>query len=149
MQSIENVLAELRPPMLDDHGLQPALEWTAKLFSARSGIAVAVRAAEPDQRLEPEVEMALFRIAQEALNNVLKHAQARSVLITLEGIGRRFEMAVVDDGVGLPGSREGTRPARPGLGMVIMRERAEAIGGRLDIEDSPAGGTKLTVTVPK
>jgi signal transduction histidine kinase len=93
------------------------------------------------------VEIALFRIAQEALNNVAKHARAKSVVISLERQGSEYVMSVVDDGVGLRAGEK--RAGRPGLGMVTMRERAQAVGGRLSVEPCPSGGTQLIVRVPK
>jgi signal transduction histidine kinase len=147
MQAIENVASDLRPPMLDDYGLRLALDWYAQQFSARAGIAVSVRASEPNQRVAAEVEIALFRIAQEALNNVAKHARASSVVIALERQESGYVMSVADDGVGLQTAGEPADRPRSGLGMVTMRERAQAIGGRFRIESLPGGGTRLTVRI--
>ena len=149
VQTIDNVVSDLRPPMLDDHGLQPALAWYAKQFSARTGMAVSVHASEPDERTGVDVEIALFRIAQEALNNVAKHARASSVVIALERQGSEYVMSVADDGVGLRGLEERADRPRPGLGMATMRERAQAVGGRFQIESLPGGGTRLTVRIPE
>jgi PAS domain S-box-containing protein len=149
MQSIENVLADLRPQMLDDHGLRAALEWYARQFSARAEMAVSVRAAEPDERMAAEVEIALFRIAQEGLNNVAKHARASSVVIALDCRGAECVMSVTDDGTGLRAADEKADGMRPGLGMVTMRERAQAVGGEIRIETLPEGGTRLTARIPK
>jgi two-component system, NarL family, sensor histidine kinase UhpB len=148
-QTIENVVSDLRPPMLDDYGLRSALDWYAEQFSARAGIAVSVRASEPDQRVAAEVEIALFRIAQEALNNVAKHARARSVVIALQGQGPEYVLSVADDGVGLRAAEERADRPRTGFGMVTMRERAQALGGRFQIESLPGGGTQLTVRIPR
>jgi len=147
--AIENVVSDLRPPMLDDHGLPSALDWYAKQFSARAGIAASVRTSEPDERVAADVEIALFRIAQEALNNVAKHARASSVAIALERQGSEYVMSVADDGVGLRTAGERSDLTHPGLGMVTMRERAQAVGGHFQIESIPGGGTKLTVRIPK
>jgi PAS domain S-box-containing protein len=147
--AMRDVMGELRPHELDDHGLQSALGWYAKQFSARTGIAVSVRAGAPYERAAAEVEIALFRIAQEALNNVAKHASAKSVVIALESAGSEYTMSVVDDGTGFrPAGARADRP-RLNLGMVTMRERAQAVRGRLSIEPRPSGGTQLTVRVPK
>ena len=142
--AIENIAGDLRPPMLDDHGLAAALEWYGKQFSQRVGVAVSVQ-AERDTRLAPEVETALFRIAQEALNNVAKHARARNVAITLWRAASDVVMSIADDGIGLAATRPGERS---GLGLVTMRERAQAIGGRFVVEPVSEGGTRLTVKVP-
>jgi two-component system sensor histidine kinase UhpB len=148
-QTIQNVASDLRPPMLDDYGLQPALHWYAEQFSARTGVAIWVRAGAPDERVAADVEIALFRIVQEALNNVAKHARAKSVVIALECQGSEYVMSVVDDGMGFRAADERADRPRPKLGMVTMRERAQAVGGRLLIEPRPGGGTRLTVRVPK
>jgi two-component system sensor histidine kinase UhpB len=147
MQAITNLVSDLRPPMLDDYGLKPALDWCANQFSARAGIAVSVRASQPAERVGTDVEIALFRIAQEALNNVTKHARASSVVIALERQGSEYVMSVADNGVGLRATEE--RVGRPALGVVTMRERAQAVGGRFQIESLPGGGTQLTVRIPK
>jgi signal transduction histidine kinase len=149
MQSIENVLSDLRPPMLDDYGLPSTLEWYARQFSARTGISVAVRTGEPYVRSAAEVELALFRISQEALNNVAKHASASKVEILLQSSGSQSLMSVVDNGVG-PGDME-TRldSRRQGLGMVTMKERAQAVGGEVRIEPLPVRGTRLSARIPK
>ena len=147
MDTIENVMSELRPPMLDDHGLAAALDWHARNFSRRTGIAVAVRANEPAVRPAPQVEIALFRIAQEALNNVAKHARARRVEIALDHANGECVMSVQDDGIGFDGVEDASDKPKPGLGMVTMRERAQAVGGHFEVQALPGRGTQLTVRV--
>ena len=147
--AIENIVAELRPPMLDDHGFAAAIGWYAKQFTRRTGVAVSVQASEPDERLAPEVEMALFRIVQEALTNVAKHARAEHVALTLRRSASEFLMSIIDDGVGLTKSAQALEPQNPALGLVTMRERAQAVGGAFKVESLPDGvGTRLTVRVP-
>jgi PAS domain S-box-containing protein len=143
--AIENMVADLRPPMLDDHGLAAALEWYGRQLSARVGVDVTVRAVEPDLRVPPDAAIALFRIAQEALNNVAKHAGAERVWINLWRKDAEFVMSISDDGIGLQKTEDSQRS---GLGMTTMRERAQAIGGRFAIEPLPEGGTRVTVGVP-
>lgn len=146
--SIENVMSDLRPPMLDDYGLLPALQWYASEFTRRTGIEASVDGDEGMARPPQASEIALFRIAQEALNNVAKHAHATQVHVTLEQIGTELTMSVSDDGVGVdsgptPGSRR-----RPGLGMVTMRERTQAVGGRFEVGTVSGHGTRIMVRVP-
>jgi len=148
MDTIENVMSELRPPMLDDHGLAAALDWHARNFSMRTGIAVAVRGSEPVVRPAPQVEIALFRIAQEALNNVAKHARAHRVEIELDYSNGECVMSVQDDGIGFDGVEDASDKPKPGLGMVTMRERAQAVGGRFEVQALPDRGTQLTVRAP-
>ena len=147
MDTIENVMSELRPPMLDDHGLAAALDWYARNFSKRTGIGVAVRAGEPALRPAPQVEISLFRVAQEALNNVAKHARAHHVEIALDHASGEYVMSVQDDGIGFDGVEDASDKPKPGLGMVTMRERAQAVGGRFEVRALPSGGTQLTVRV--
>jgi signal transduction histidine kinase/CHASE1-domain containing sensor protein len=145
---IENVMTELRPPMLDDYGLLPALQWYATQFSGRTGIEVKVHGDEGMERLPQATEIALFRIAQEALTNVAKHAHATHVDIGLEHTGRRFTLAISDDGVGLEAGAPSAAGRRQGLGMVTMRERSQSAGGRFEIGSAAGGGTRVVVRIP-
>jgi signal transduction histidine kinase len=146
--AIENVMSELRPPMLDDYGLLPALQWYANEFSSRTGIQVAVDGDEQMERLSQASEIALFRIAQEALNNVAKHAHASRVRITLVRSDARLVMSLTDDGAGLEAAPATGSKRRPGLGMVTMRERTQAVGGQFEIGAAPGRGTQVVVRVP-
>jgi len=146
--SIENVMSELRPPMLDDYGLLPALQWYSNEFSCRTGIHVNVDGDEQMKRLPQAGEIALFRIAQEALNNVAKHAHASHIEIALARTDVEFVMTVTDDGVGLDSAPAATARRRPGLGMVTMRERTQAVGGQFEIGAMPGHGTRVAVRVP-
>jgi two-component system sensor histidine kinase UhpB len=145
--AVRDILAELRPQMLDEHGLVAALIWYVRRVSSRTSVSVAVNGQDLTERPAPEIEIALFRIAQEALNNVIKHAQASSVEIAVERSGSGYAMSVKDDGVGFDAAedREGSHT---GFGMVTMRERAQAVGGSFEVQTFPGGGTKLTVRVP-
>jgi signal transduction histidine kinase len=146
--SIENVMAELRPPMLDDYGLLPALQWYANDFARRTGIAVAVVGEESGERLAQAAEIALFRIVQEALNNVAKHAHAANVRIELERTCAELTVTVADDGIGYGATPANAARRRSGLGMVTMRERTQAVGGQFEIGPAPIGGTRVVVRVP-
>jgi two-component system sensor histidine kinase UhpB len=148
VRAIENVVSELRPPMLEDFGLMAALQWYATEFSLRTGLTVSVGGKEPRTRIPADIEIALYRIVQEALNNVAKHAHATTVAIALRRSGSEYEMSVTDDGVGFRTAGLGVQSSRPGLGMVTMRERAQAVGGRFEVMPLPGNGTRLTVRVP-
>jgi signal transduction histidine kinase len=141
-------MSELRPPMLDDHGLAAALEWHARNFSRRTGIAVVVRAGEPTPQPPPQVEIALFRIAQEALNNIAKHAGARHAEIALDQEDGDCVMSVRDDGIGFDVGENASDKLKTGIGMVTMRERSQAVGGCFEVQALPERGTRLTVRVP-
>ena len=145
---IENVMAELRPPMLDDYGLAPALEWYANQFCLRTGIQVGVKTEGEAQRAAPTIEIALFRIVQEALNNVAKHARATSVSIALRRTHGHLALAVTDNGAGYDSTVSSSMRRRQGLGMVTMRERAESLGGTFDIDAAPGRGTTVQIRVP-
>ena len=146
--SIENVMSELRPPMLDDYGLLPALQWYASEFANRTGIQATVEGDDGIGRLPQASEIALFRIMQEALNNVAKHAHAKRVHIALERSGSRFTMSISDDGIGLETASSSVSRRRPGLGMVTMRERTQSVGGEFEIGAAPVRGTRVNVRIP-
>lgn len=146
--AIENVMSELRPPMLDDYGLLPALQWYASEFSNRTGVQTTVGGDEGIGRLPQASEIALFRIAQEALNNVAKHAHATHVNIALERSGSHFTMSISDDGIGLETAPTSPSRRRAGLGMVTMRERTQAVGGQFEIGAASGHGTQITVRIP-
>jgi PAS domain S-box-containing protein len=146
LESIENVMADLRPPLLDEYGLAAALGWHAEAFSRRTGIQVSVAdgAGEGAKSLRIEGALALFRIAQEALNNALKHARAKNVRIEISKAENQLALAVRDDGAGFDTSK-----ARAGRwGMTTMRERAEAAGGSLKVESAAGQGTCVQAIIP-
>ncbi len=142
---IEGVLDELRPPMLDDLGLGPALRWLADEFSRRTEIAVRLHVQGTETRFERRHEVALLRIVQEALNNVAKHAHATQVEIALAWQTDAARVEVVDDGAGFATNEA---HGRRGFGLVTMRERIEAAGGLLDVQSAPGAGTKVRALVP-
>jgi PAS domain S-box-containing protein len=145
-RAIENVMYELRPPMIDEYGPIVALQWYAKKFANRTAIRVEVRGRE-DRRCAPEIELSLFRIAQEALNNVARHAQARQVVIELRATDRDVELNIEDDGVGFDPKDDGAE--KSGFGFITMRERSEALGGTFEAESRKGKGTRITVRVPR
>ena len=144
LQDVRRLAVELRPAALDDFGLVPAIERLRDLVTEQSGISVEVRSEIGDQRLSPETETTLYRIAQEALTNVVKHADARSVRMRLSRSGNRIVLVVQDDGRGF--EPESVRDG--GVGLLGMRERIALVGGRLTIESTEGAGTMLTAEVP-
>lgn len=147
-ERIRNIMVELRPPALDEFGLMAALRWYGKQFASRSGIGTQVRGEEPLPRLSPSVEIALFRIAQEAMTNVVKHAQATQVSVVLETEEHRVRLSIADDGVGIR-TAQSLGANRQHWGLLGMEERAQAIGGRYRIESQPGGGTRIIVEVAR
>jgi two-component system sensor histidine kinase UhpB len=146
VRSVEEVMAELRPPMLDDHGLLAALRWIGGQFSRRAGTPITVQGPGDLARLAPAIEIALYRIVQEALTNVTKHAHANHVIISLT-VQQGLELVVADDGDGFDANAVSGRGRAGEWGLITMRERAEAIGGILTIESAPSRGTRLIVTI--
>ena len=130
--------------MLDEYGLLPALEWYGREFSQRTGVEVGVSATNHAERPAPEVEITLLRIAAEALNNVVKHAGATRVEIEIETSGEEYAMIVSDNGVGFDPDAN----PRPGRGIRTMRQRAQALGGALEIRAMPGNGTTIILRIP-
>jgi signal transduction histidine kinase len=138
---------ELRPTLLDDLGLLPALEFLAQSVSARSGIPIRVTGSRL-RRLPTRVETALYRIVQEALRNAAKHSQARHVNVGIDVAERQIRCSIRDDGRGFDAGGTLNGKAPRGLGMVGMRERLDALGGDMVIRSNPGRGTELRITVP-
>jgi signal transduction histidine kinase len=138
---------ELRPTVLDDLGLAPAIRFLADAFSKRTGLAVPV-SSRLQQRLPRNVETAVYRIVQEALTNAGKHSRARTVKIQLERVGRVLCCAIVDDGAGFDVSEVMAAQPRKGLGLLGMQERLNAVGGTLQIRSSLGKGTELLIRLP-
>jgi signal transduction histidine kinase len=157
MDGLRRVIADLRPPVLDDLGLVPALRRLGSDLQERAGVAVAVQAGERSGRLPPAVEITLFRVAQEALTNIGKHAHARQASIRLRREPGHMTMHITDDGQGLPadevpggaaadrdtGYRDGTH-----FGLLGMQERVALLNGVLRVEGAPHRGTTVSVELP-
>jgi PAS domain S-box-containing protein len=148
-ETIRDVMAELRPPMLDDYGLLSALHWYGAEFSDKTGISVDVTGQEVIPRLAPPVELALFRIVQEAMANVAKHAGATEVLLTEAEDNGTVRLVITDNGVGFDQERLGQPEGRHLYGLMTMSERAAAAGGRCRIESQPGQGTRVVVEVSR
>lgn len=146
---VRGVMTALRPPVLDDYGLLSALHWYAEEFSSRNGITVQVDGTPLDPRPTAEVELHLFRIVQEALNNVIKHARATQIQINLFEEADRIRLTITDNGQGfkphIPAAPQGAK----GWGLVSMRERAEILGGQLTIQSEPGKGTSIQIEMPR
>jgi len=143
LQNVRSLAVELRPSTLDDFGLAPALERLGATLGERSELEVSVDVALPD-RLSPEVETALYRFVQEALTNIVKHAEAQRVHVVVSRRDGGVNALVEDDGRGF----EPEYARSDGLGLVGMRERLALLGGSLAIESQPGGGTTLLAFVP-
>lgn len=142
--SVRRISTDLRPPILDDLGFGEAVAWQAGEFGQRSGLAVTLDLAAASLVTSDAQATALFRIVQESLTNVVRHAAATSVQIALVAQGDELLLTVRDNGRGLDSA--GKRPG--GVGLVSMRERAAVLGGHFRIFDSPGGGTCVEIRLP-
>jgi two-component system, NarL family, sensor histidine kinase DevS len=143
LQDVRRLAVELRPKVLDDFGLVPALERLTSGFAEHTGIAVDLEASAIIERLPVEVETAIFRIVQEALTNVVKHAHAQRVSVLVTRADGRIKAVIEDDGTGFdPAATDG------GVGLIGMRERIELLDGSLAVETSPTSGTTIAAEVP-
>jgi signal transduction histidine kinase len=144
LQDVRRLAVELRPTALDDFGLAPALERLTSTFAEQTGTVVEIESQLGEERLPADVETVLYRIVQEALTNVVKHARADHVSIVLQRKEGVVTTVVEDDGRGFAPGDQGDG----GLGLVGMKERVELVNGRLEIESSEGSGTTLVVEVP-
>lgn len=146
VQMVRDISLMLRPSLLDDLGLGPALQWQIENFSRRSGIQYAFDGAEAGEHLPDDVKTCVFRIAQETLNNCEKYAHATSLRMYLRHDSGRVSLEVQDDGVGFQLGPRGL-PIR-GTGILGMRERAIKLGGTLTVESRPGAGTRIGLVLP-
>jgi signal transduction histidine kinase len=150
-ESIANVreLSQLlRPVILDDFGLEAGLQWLVEKFAQRTRLQVEFK-AENVTRYADETETHLFRIAQEALTNVARHAQAKRILLHLRADAQQIRMVIEDDGIGLPSGPAAPGTARtPSIGMVGMKARARQCGGELTVREARPRGLRIEVRVP-
>jgi PAS domain S-box-containing protein len=145
VHTVRRISAELLPAVLDDLGLAAAIEWQARDFQARSGVSCVIRVLEEDLRLSRDQSTALFRIFQESLTNVARHAQATKIWVNLSEKEDAVVLEVEDDGVGF--SPEGIAERRS-LGLLGMRERVAVFGGEIEFAGVPGQGTAVVVRMP-
>jgi signal transduction histidine kinase len=145
VKSVRKISAELRPGALDDLGLLPAMEWQSREWQSRTGIECHLHSTLGDLVVPPEVGTAVFRIFQESLTNVARHAQATRVDVQLQGDAETIWMELKDNGRGI--TDEELRHSKS-LGLVGMRERATMLGGDFRIEGGSGQGTSLKIRIP-
>jgi two-component system, NarL family, sensor histidine kinase UhpB len=148
MSTVEDVLAELHPPMLEEHGLLAALECYAQEFAARTGVQVALSDESQTGRPPHQIALAAFRIAQEALNNIARHARATQVEIELTYAPEEVMLSISDNGIGFDACADYDDRNRPGRGLGLMQERAQSIGARVEISTALGKGTQITIRIP-
>ncbi|MDO9124036.1 MAG: sensor histidine kinase, partial [Deltaproteobacteria bacterium] len=140
---------DLRPTMLDDLGLIPTLRWYIQNFSSRLNIYSDFKAIGFEEKLPPQIETAFYRIVQEALNNISKHAEASQVEISLEQRDSTIYTSIIDNGRGFDLDKV-LHPESPerGFGIIGMQERISLLGGKIDIQSRPGFGTRIHIEVP-
>ncbi len=149
LQQVRNLSLDLRPSLLDDLGLVAALRWYLDRQAQRAGFAVEFVADPPGIRASPSLETACFRVAQEALTNVVRHAQAKKVRVELRQRDPELHLVINDDGVGFEVAAARQRAIRGGsLGLLGMQERVLLIRGRIDIKSEPGHGTSIHACFP-
>jgi hypothetical protein len=144
--SVRRIATELRPLMLDDLGLAATIEWQVNDFSRRTGITVDLSMPEPEFDVDSELSTVLFRVLQESLTNVARHAGASHVRVALSGTERDVQLTVHDNGKGIGASLES---APKTFGLLGMRERASMLGGELSVHSNPGAGTSIMMIVPR
>lgn len=144
-EEIRSVMADLRPQVLNDYGLLASLQWLGRKFSKRTGLEVTVKGQESAARFASSKETALFRIAQEALTNAVKHSGAHHFDISLVLEKKRVCLELADDGKGFDMKNLGAKDSLEQWGILGMKERAEALGARFEIDTHPSQGTKIFV----
>jgi len=150
LSDLRRLAQNLRPRILDDHGLVPALEWLAEVLRDQYGIEAQVQVVEPLLEQAPETQLLLFRIAQEALHNVGRHSGATRACLSLRGYGDRVRMVVEDNGRGFRLTGGLSELANRGkLGLLGMHERARLLGGSLEVQTAPGKGTTIRVELPR
>jgi len=147
LDEVHRLILDLRPAVLDDLGLLPAIRWYGERTLQARGVAVRYEFGELG-RLTPELETALFRICQEAMGNVARHAQATQVLVEVEAEGGTIHLAVEDDGRGFERGAGAGSGDRLHWGLVGIGERAALLGGRASVDSAPGAGTRIDVRVP-
>ena len=146
IEDIRNLTFDLRPSMLDDFGLIPALRSYVENFSRRSNLKVSLKTGDKEYRFPPEVVIALYRIIQEALTNVAKHAKASLASVSVSQRGSTAVLSVRDNGVGFDSDKWLSVPK--GMGLLNIKERVDMLGGSFEIISRPRKGTKLNIQIP-
>jgi two-component system sensor histidine kinase UhpB len=138
----------LRPPMLDDLGLGPTLRWLARTLQEKTGVAIALRLEGEEERTDPAVETMVYRLVQEALTNVIKHAGSPSATVTVAREARQIRVRVEDAGRGFEAARILSAAEETGFGVRGMRDRVQFFEGRFAVRSAPGSGTVVEAEIP-
>jgi signal transduction histidine kinase len=139
------VVEELRPTLLDNMGLFTALRWQFKESCRRNGLRCTETIPESELKFTPDAAIGVFRVAQEALTNILKHAEAKSADLAITILGDTFTLRISDDGKGIPAARLKTSTSH---GLAAMRHRIAGLGGTWEVQSPGSGGTVVTALIP-
>jgi signal transduction histidine kinase len=148
INELRRMMTQLRPPVLDELGLMTALQNQGQSFESASGVQCAVN-TEPELELAPEMETVLYRVTQESLTNVGKHAKASRVDISLGAVDGHVRLQIRDDGIGFDPGKARALVSEGHFGLVNMRERVEMVGGKLLVDSSPGNGTTIAVEMAR
>lgn len=148
LRDVRQLAIELRPPVLDDLGLVPAIKKYIEKFDDRQGLSIELSTTGAIRQIDGQIAVALYRIIQEGLNNVVKHSGAKKVRINIADNRAYISLTIADDGRGISGDDLLKAQRESRLGLYGMRERVELLQGRMEIETSPEGGAALIITVP-
>jgi signal transduction histidine kinase len=149
LQRVRDLSLDLRPSLLDDLGLVPTVRWYVERQAQRAGLVAEVEAESVPQDLEPDLSVACFRIVQESITNILRHAKATTIHVALRQTDQYLELCIKDDGIGFsPRETSTTAAGRSTLGLLGMQERAQALGGQVTIQSLPDQGTEVRVRMP-
>jgi len=142
VQTVRNMALLLRPSMLDDLGLVPALEWQGREVSRRGELEVEVHSDNVSDKLPDDYKICIYRLVQEALTNASRHASARNARVEVKQDSQKITVEITDDGKGFDSARQ------RGLGLVGMEERVKRLGGTLNLTSTPAKGTTIRAELP-
>ncbi len=150
LHDVRKIIYNLRPMSLDDLGLVPTLQRYIMTFQEDSGISVSFRTKGSSDEIKPVISLTVFRIVQEAINNIIKHAGAKSVSISLEFLEKNLKLYIYDDGAGFDTEKLKVRTddMSGGFGLFSMKERVELLGGVFNISSEPGRGTRLNIAIP-
>lgn len=146
LEEIRRIALELRPKILEDLGLCEALAWRADELNASAAVRASLQTNGMDHRLSRELELALYRVAQEALTNIARHSQAKTAQVSLRQVAGQVTLSIVDDGAGFDAEAVLAHPS--GLGLAGMRERLALVGGSLQVQSTPGQGTVVIASAP-
>jgi signal transduction histidine kinase len=145
IEGIRRIIGRLSPLVLQELGLVSAIRKEAKDLTRNAGVKAQVEISDDFGRLDPVIETAIYRVVQESLHNVAKHAQAQNVEIQMDIEGETLQLTIEDDGMGIHAV---SNPLRPSFGMAGMQERIATLGGQMKVDSARGEGTKISVTVP-